>query len=119
MKQSTIRSIVRCVHLIVVIPILGQVYGKPSEVEQYAGGVRYLFVPIIILSGYWMYGGVVFAVIGAAAWLAAIHFSGFGVAVLSQLVLLIARKIWLVSRARKSKRSAPVDAGSEVTAVVE
>src|SRR5262249_20234829 len=101
-NNSIKRSILRWVHLILTIPILGYIYGKPSEVEQYAGAARFIFVPIIILSGYWMYGGVMLAIIGVAAWLAAIQFSGYGTAVLSQTVLLIARKIWLVIRARQS-----------------
>jgi uncharacterized membrane protein len=107
MNTATKRSILRWIHLIVTIPILGYIYGQPSEVEQYAGGVRDIFVPVIILSGYWMYGGVFFAVIGVATWLGAYHLSGFGAAVLGQVVLLIARKIWLTIRARRSNRAAP------------
>jgi hypothetical protein len=103
MKQGTKRSILRWIHLIVTIPILGYIYGKPSEVEQYAGGVRFIFVPIIILTGYWMYSGVYFALIGVALWLGANRLSGYGAAVLSQVLLFIARKIWLVIRARRSK----------------
>jgi hypothetical protein len=103
MNQSTKRSILRCIHLIVVIPILGSIYGEPSEVEQYAGAVRLVFVPVIILSGYWMYSGVVFAIIGVAVWLGANHLSGYGAAVLSQAALFIGRKIWLVICARQSK----------------
>ena len=103
MKEATKRSILRCIHLIVTIPILGYIYGLPSEVEQYAGGVRYIFVPVIILSGYWMYAGIFFAIIGVAAWLGAYHLSGFGAAVLSQAALFIARTFWLVIHARHSK----------------
>ena len=65
MTNATKRSILRWIHLIVTIPILGYIYGQPSEVEQYAGGVRFIFVPVIILSGYWMFSGVFFAIIGA------------------------------------------------------
>ena len=104
-SNSTKRTTLRWIHLIVVIPILGYIYGKPADVEQYGDGVRFLFVPIIILTGYWMYAGVVFAVIGVAAWLGAVHFSNYGTAVLSQVALLIARKIWLATRARRSKSS--------------
>jgi hypothetical protein len=97
------RSILRCIHLIVTIPILGYIYGEPSEVQQYAGAARFVFVPILILSGYWMFSGVVFAVIGVAIWLGAVYLSGVGAAILSQVALFIARKIWLVIRARQSK----------------
>jgi len=103
MNAATKRSILRWIHIIFTIPLLGYIYGEPSEVQEYAGAVRLLFVPVMILSGYWMYSGVLLAVIGAAAWLSAYHLSGFGAAVLSQVVLLIAWKIWLVLRARRSK----------------
>ena len=102
-SNATKRSILRWIHLIVTIPILGYIYGPASEVEEYAAAVRFVFVPVIILSGYWMYSGVFFAVIGVAAWLGANHLSGYGAAVLSQVALFIARKTWLVIRARHSK----------------
>jgi len=102
MKQSTIRSILRAIHLIVAIPILGYVYGPAAEVEQYADGVRFIFAPILIFSGYWMYSGVVFAVIGVGTWLGAYLLSGgSGPAILSQVALFILRKIWLIVRARR------------------
>jgi hypothetical protein len=105
MNKATTRSILRWIHLIVTIPILGYIYEPPSETAQYVGGVRYIFVPIIILSGYWMYSGVLFALIGVAAWLGAYRLSGYGAAVLSQVILFIARKIWLMIRARRAKVS--------------
>jgi hypothetical protein len=100
------RSILRSVHLIFVIPILGYIYGEASEVQQYAGAVRFVFVPVLILSGYWMYSGVFFAIIGVAVWLGAYQLLGVAAAILSQVALFIARKVWLVIRARQSKRSA-------------
>jgi hypothetical protein len=103
MNSATRRSILRWIHLIVTIPILGYVYGPESEVAQYATAVRFVFVPVLILSGYWMYAGVLFAIIGVAIWLCAIHLFGSGAAILSQIALLIARKIWLVTHARGSK----------------
>ena len=103
MNQGTKRSILRCFHLILSIPILGYIYSPPSEAQQYASAVRFVFVPVLILSGFWMYAGVVFAIIGVAVWLGAIYLSGIGAAILSQVALFIARKIWLVIRARQSK----------------
>jgi hypothetical protein len=50
-----------------------------------------------------MYAGVIFAIIGVAALLGTYHLFGYGAAVLSQVALFIARKIWLVIRARQSK----------------
>jgi hypothetical protein len=98
------RTILRWIHLVLAIPVLGYIYQSPSEVEQYAGAVRYIFVPIMILSGYWMYGGLTLALIGVAAWLGAYRLSGFGPALLSQVVLVIARGIWLMVRARRAKK---------------
>src|SRR6266481_6156160 len=104
-SSATKRAILRSIHLILSIPILGYIYGEPSEVQQYAAAVRFVFVPVIILSGFWMYAGVVFAIIGAAVWLGAYYLSGYGAAVLSQVALFIARRTWLVIRARHSKSS--------------
>src|SRR5467141_735355 len=102
-SNPTKRAILRCVHLILSIPILGYIYEPASEVQQYAGAVRFVFVPVMILSGFWMYAGVVFAIIGVAVWLGALYLSGVGAAILSEVALFIARKIWLVIRARQSK----------------
>jgi thiosulfate reductase cytochrome b subunit len=102
-SKATKRSILRWIHLIVSIPILGYIYGPPAEVQQYASAVRFVFVPIIILAGLWMYSGVLFAIIGVAVWLGAYRLSGSGAAILSEVALFIARKTWLVIRARRSK----------------
>jgi len=103
MNNATKRSILRWIHMILTIPILGYIYGEPAEVQQYAAAVRSVFVPGLILSGYWMYSGVFFAVIGVAVWLGANHLSGYGAAVLSQVALFIAWNTWLVICARRSK----------------
>src|SRR5436190_19512255 len=102
MSNTTKRAILRCVHLILSIPILGYIYSPPSEAQQYASAVRFIFVPVLILSGFWMYAGVVFAIIAVAVWLGAIYLSGIGAALLSLVALFIARKILLVIRARRS-----------------
>ena len=102
-SSATKRAILRSIHLILSIPILGYIYGEPSEVQQYAAAVRFVFVPVMILSGYWMYAGVIFALIGVALWLGAYQLSGYGAALLSQVALFVARKTWLVIRARRSK----------------
>ncbi len=100
-SNATKRTILRCVHLILSIPILGYIYEPASEVQEYVGGVRFIFVPLMILSGYWMYAGLIFAIIGVALWLGAYQMSGYGAALLSQVALFIGRKIWLVTRARR------------------
>ena len=102
MNIATRHSILRWIHLTATIPILGYIYGAPSEVQQYVDAARYIFVPVVILTGFWMYSGVSFAIIGVALWLGAFRLSGFGAALLSQVALFVARKVWLVVRARHS-----------------
>ena len=102
-SNATKRSILRWTHLISSIPILGYIYSPFEEIPNYARATRFVFVPVIILSGFWMYSGVIFAGIGVAAWLGAYYLSGLKAAVLSQVMLFIARKTWLVIRARRAK----------------
>lgn len=104
-SMSTRRSILRWVHLVIAIPILGYVYSPFAELPNYAAVTRFVFAPLIILAGYWMYAGAIFAVIGVAVWLGAYKLSGIGAAILSQVVLWIARKIWLVIRARRHPKA--------------
>src|SRR3982751_461295 len=97
------RAILRWIHLIFAIPIIGYVYSPFAELPNYAPVVRFISVPVLILSGFWMYAGVVFAIIGVALWLGVCQLFGYGTAILSLVALFIARKIWLVIRARQSK----------------
>src|SRR5205807_10300258 len=103
MNQGTKRSILRWIHIVFGIPILGYIYSPFEEIPNYAPAVRFVFVPVIICAGYWMYSGVFFAIIGVALWLGAYRLSGVGVAILSQVALFIVWKSWLVMHARRSK----------------
>src|SRR3981189_1312003 len=103
MNNATKRAILRSIHLILSIPIIGYVYSPFAELPNYAPVVRFVSIPVLILSGFWMYAGVFFALIGVALWLAAIYLSGYGAAILSEVALFIGRKTWLVIRARHSK----------------
>jgi hypothetical protein len=102
-SRAATRSILRWLHLILAIPILGYIYSPFEEIPNYAPVVRFVFVPVIMLAGYWMYAGVFFAAVGVAVWLGAYRLSGIGAAILSQVALFIARKTWLVIRARRSR----------------
>ena len=102
-SNATKRAILRWIHLVFSIPIIGYIYSPFEEIPKYAPVTRFVFAPVMILMGYWMYAGVIFAVIGVAVWLGAYQLSGIGAAILSQVALFIARKIWLVIRARQSK----------------
>jgi hypothetical protein len=103
MSNATKRTILRWIHLVLAIPILGYIYSPFEEIPNYAPVTRFVFVPVLILAGYWMYAGALFAIIGIVALLGAFLLSGVGAAILSQVALFIARKIWLVIRARQSK----------------
>jgi hypothetical protein len=52
MNDATKRSILRWIHIIFGIPILGYIYGPVSEVQQYAAAVQFVFLPVIVLSGF-------------------------------------------------------------------
>jgi predicted tellurium resistance membrane protein TerC len=106
MNNATKRSILRWIHLIFAIPIIGYVYSPFAELPNYAPVVRFVSIPVLILSGFWMYAGVFFAIIGVVLWLGACYLSGYGAAILSEVALFVARKTWLMIRARQSKKSA-------------
>src|SRR5438093_8169932 len=104
-SNATKRAILRWIHLIFAIPIIGYVYSPFAELPNYAPIVRYVAFPVILFSGLWMYAGVVFAFTGVAVWLGTYQLFGMGPALLSEIVLLIARKVWLVVPSRQSKDS--------------
>jgi hypothetical protein len=57
MTQATRRSILRWIHLILGIPIIGYVYSPFENIPQYAAPTRYVFLPLLVLSGLWMWKG--------------------------------------------------------------
>lgn len=57
MKSSTVRWILRWVHIIFAIPIVGYIYSPFDVVHYYAVPTRYFFVPVIVISGLWMWKG--------------------------------------------------------------
>ena len=57
MKDATIRSIVRWVHIVLAIPIIGYIYSPFEEIPNYAPAVRFVFLPVMALSGLWMWKG--------------------------------------------------------------
>jgi hypothetical protein len=56
-SNATKRSIVRCIHIIFGIPILGYIYSPFEEIPKYAPLVRFIFFPALVLSGLWMWKG--------------------------------------------------------------
>jgi len=57
MKASTERKIIRWLHIILSIPILGYIYGPVAANPPAANAVRWVFLPVVILSGLWMWKG--------------------------------------------------------------
>jgi hypothetical protein len=60
MSQSRERSILRWIHIVCGIPILGYIYSPFEEIPNYAPAVRFFFFPVIVLLGFWMWKGHVF-----------------------------------------------------------
>ncbi len=57
MNHSTKRSILRWIHILFGLPILGFIYGPQEEVQQYAPMFRFVIVPVLFLSGLLMWKG--------------------------------------------------------------
>ena len=57
MKPATKRSILRWIHLVLAIPIFGYVYSPFENIPQYAPPTRYVFFPVLALTGLWMWQG--------------------------------------------------------------
>jgi hypothetical protein len=57
MKEATKRSIVRWIHIVLAIPIVGYIYSPFDQIPNYAAVTRYVYVPILVLSGLWMWKG--------------------------------------------------------------
>ncbi len=55
MKEATKRSIFRWIHIICSIPILGYICDSPTDTPNYA--IRYVFFPVLLISGLWMWKG--------------------------------------------------------------
>jgi len=57
MSNATKRWIPRLIHLIFSIPIAGYVYSPFKELPNYAPVVRFVAIPALVLSGFWMWKG--------------------------------------------------------------
>lgn len=57
MKASTERKIIRWIHILFSIPIVGFIYGPVAQLEPGASLVRFVFFPTIVLSGLWLWKG--------------------------------------------------------------
>ena len=57
MSEATKRAIVRWIHIVFSIPIIGYIYSPFEQIPNYAPLVRFVFLPLMVLSGFWMWKG--------------------------------------------------------------
>ena len=57
MKEATKRSVFRWIHIVCGVPMLGYIYDSPANTASYAFSVRYVFLPVLLVSGLWMWKG--------------------------------------------------------------
>ena len=57
MKTVTMRGVLRTIHLILAIPIIGYIYSPFENLPDYAFKTRFIFVPLMALTGLWMWKG--------------------------------------------------------------
>jgi hypothetical protein len=58
MKAATERKIIRWMHILLTIPVVGYIYGPVSQYHYAANAVREVFFPVIIVSGFWPGSGI-------------------------------------------------------------
>ena len=56
-SNATQRTIFRWIHLVLAIPIIGYVYSPFEEIPNYAPAVRFVFLPLMVLTGLLMWKG--------------------------------------------------------------
>jgi hypothetical protein len=57
MKDATKRSLLRAIHILFSVPIIGYIYSPFDQIPNYAAPTRFVFVPLLVLSGLWMWKG--------------------------------------------------------------
>ena len=55
--KITTRTILRWVHIILAIPIFGYIFSPFEKLPQYAPPTRFVFFPLMVLTGLWMWKG--------------------------------------------------------------
>jgi hypothetical protein len=56
-SNATQRSIFRWIHIIVAIPIPGYIYSPFEKLPDYASATRFVFLPVMVVTGLWMWKG--------------------------------------------------------------
>ena len=51
------RTVLRWIHIVFAIPIAGYVYSPFEQLPNYAPVVRFVAIPVLVLTGLWMWKG--------------------------------------------------------------
>jgi hypothetical protein len=57
MKASTERKIIRWLHIITSIPVIGYIYGPLRNIPPAVITLKWVLFPLVVLSGLWMWKG--------------------------------------------------------------
>jgi len=57
MKAATERKIIRWIHIIGSIPIVGLIYGPVRNIPEAVRAIQWVLFPLIVLSGLWLWKG--------------------------------------------------------------
>ncbi len=57
MKASTERKTIRWIHIILSMPLLWFIYGPVAETQKAAGAMKFVFIPVVVLTGFWLWLG--------------------------------------------------------------
>lgn len=57
MSNATQRTVCRWIHIVFGFPVLGYIYSPFDALPDFAWMVRMIFLPVLVLSGLWMWKG--------------------------------------------------------------
>lgn len=57
MKAATERKIIRWLHIIASIPVIGYIYGPVAQFLNAVIAIKWVLFPLIVLSGLWLWKG--------------------------------------------------------------
>jgi hypothetical protein len=56
-KDASKRWVFRWIHIVCSIPIVGYIYSPFDRIPDYAPATRFVFLPVMVLTGLWMWKG--------------------------------------------------------------
>jgi hypothetical protein len=57
MKDASKTWVFRSIHIVCSIPIVGYIYSPFDQIPNYAPATRFVFLPLMVLTGLWMWKG--------------------------------------------------------------